>query len=352
MKRFIPVLILISLLITETVAHNPGSLIGLTVTPGDQRFTLRWTHPSIIDHTDINNFGYELKIGTSQIFLWGWTTASIASANPSYTVTGLDNGREYTYQIRAFHQPPGNSPAHNGPWSTVVVTPGIPAPTEVAPTEVAPAVRKRRRVIQKCPVGWVRSDGFAGRNRRVLLYEVNVEMDLQNRVSIYKPVSVAIYVHPDEALENLDGWKLQVALPYNQHREYLLTAENSVVVDAGFVEGGFAFIENPEDNPFPMTEIGFTGAPAPGFDYRLYDEIGRRVDFGISCYKRGDVFYVLKDTENPRVLRKVPLEDIDWNASWLIRSEWTVPTPAPAAPTAPSLVKKSVVGTWADLKKQ
>lgn len=109
----------------------------------------------------------------------------------------------------------------------------------------------------------MRSDGFAGRNRRVLLYEVNVEMDISNPVSIYKPIWVAIYVHPDEALENLDGWKLKVALPYNHHRDYLLTAENSVV-DAGFVEGGFAFIENSEEDPFPMTGVGFTGAPAPG----------------------------------------------------------------------------------------
>ena len=182
----------------------------------------------------------------------------------------------------------------------------------------------------------------------MLLYEVNLEMDISNPISIYKPIWVAIYVHPDEGLENLEGWKLQVALPYNHHRDYLLTAENSVVVEAGFVEGGFAFIENPEESPFPMVGVGFTGAPAPGFDYRLYDETGRRIDFGISCYKRGDIFQVLKEMEDPRVLRQVLLESFDWDAHYL-RSEWTVPTPAPAAP---SLVKKSVVGTWADLKKQ
>ena len=212
-----------------------------------------------------------------------------------------------------------------------------------------PATPRKRRIIQECPVGWVRSDGFAGRNRRVLIYEVKLQMDMQDRVSIYKPVWVAIYVHPDEGLENLDGWKLQVALPYNHHRDYLLTAENSVVVDAGFVEGGFAFIENPKKASFPMTGMGFPGSPAPGFDYRLYDETGRKVDFGISCYKRFDVFQVLKEMEDPRVLRNVLLESLDWDASTYIRSEWTVPVPVPAAP---SLLKKTVVGTWADLKKQ
>ncbi|MXV84076.1 hypothetical protein F4X88_13850 [Candidatus Poribacteria bacterium] len=120
-------------------------------------------------------------------------------------------------------------------------------------------------------------------------------------MSDYYRIWVAIYVHPEEVLETLEGWKLEVALPYNRHSEYLLMSENSVVVDAGFVEGSFAFIENPEATPFPMTGMGFPGSPAPGFDYRLYDDQGRRVDFGISCYKRFDVFQVLRNAEDPRV---------------------------------------------------
>ena len=208
----------------------------------------------------------------------------------------------------------------------------------------------KRKIVYQCPVGWQRSNRFGGRNWRVLLYEVNLEMDLHNRASIYKPTSVAIYVHPDEALETLDGWKLQVAIPYNHHRNYLLTAENSVVVDSEIegVEGGFAFIKNPEADPFPMVGMGFTGATVPGFDYRLYDDRGQRVDFGIACYKRGDIFQVLRNMEDPRVLRKVLLETLDWEVPY-IRSEWTVPVPVPAAP---SLIKKTIVGTWGDLKKQ
>ena len=164
--------------------------------------------------------------------------------------------------------------------------------------------------IYECPVGWVRSDRFGGPTQRVLIYEVNLEMDMSNLISIYKPVWVAIYVHPDEGLQNLEGWKLQVAVPYNHHREYLLTTENSVVVDAGFVEGGFAFIESPEENPFPMVAMGFTGATVPGFDYRLYDDTGRKIDFGIACYKQGGIFQTLKDMEDPRVLRNVLLENV------------------------------------------
>ena len=68
----------------------------------------------------------------------------------------------------------------------------------------------------------------------------------------------------------------------------------------------------------------------------------------VTGYKRGDVFQILKEMEDPRVLRNVLLESFDWDAHYL-RSEWTVPMPAPAAP---SLVRKNIVGTWADVKKQ
>ncbi|MYC74577.1 fibronectin type III domain-containing protein [Candidatus Poribacteria bacterium] len=266
----------------------------------------------------------------------GATWKSTRSTRTTYTVTGLKTGQTYTFLVRAVYV--------DGTTSRII---SHPSNTSNSAVLTVP----KRRVIQDCPVGWVRSDGFAGRTRRVLLYEVKLDMDFQNRTSIYKPDWVAIYVHPDEKLENLEGWKLQVAVPYNRHRDYLLTAENSVVVEAGFVEGGFAFIANPEENPFPMTGIGFAGSPAPGFDYRLYDHTGRRVDFGISCYKRFDIFQVLKDLEDPRVLRNVSLKDVDWNASRFIRSEWTLPIPvnAPGAPSAPGV---NLVGKWADLKKK
>ncbi len=301
---------------------NAGTTETLTVRRVNSRtVTLSWDIPTALNAQTI---AYEYSTNAGQT----WTSTN--SRNTSITLTGDGFGDlpPTQFRIRAMNQ---NA---DGTQSFVIIS--------------ASATQRQRRIIQECPVGWIRSDGFAGRNRRALLYEVKLEMELHNPISIYKPVWVAIYVHPDEGLEHLEGWKLQVALPYNRHSEYLLTAENSVVVDAGFVEGGFAFIESPQETPFPMTGMGFPGSPAPGFDYRLYDETGRRVDFGISCYKRFDVFQVLKDTEDPRVLRKVLLESFDWDSHYL-RSEWTVVTPAPAAP---SQIKGNMVGTWADLKKQ
>ena len=310
----------------------PGTPGTLNVQRVEDTAILTWSPPSDADEEVPIRYEYSSDGGST------WT--STGSTDTTYTVTGLKRGETYTFLIRAVYVREEGNPQY------------VYISHRSRSSNSAVLTFPKRRVIQECPVGWVRSDGFAGRTRRVLLYEVNLEMDMSNPISIYKPVWVAIYVHPDEGLENLEGWKLQVALPYNQHREYPLTAENSVVVDAGFVEGGFAFIENPEEDPFPMVGIGFTGSPAPGFDYRLYDETGKRVDFGISCYKRGDVFQVLKEMEDPRVLRNVSLKDIDWNASWFIRSEWTVPVPVNGFPGAPSLQGANLVGTWADLKKQ
>ena len=283
----------------------------------DQTVKLCWDIPTTFNADTITEYHYSIDDGQT------WTSTGSTNTCITLTQDGIGDLPRDQFKIRAT----------DGRRRLAIIS--------------AP----QQRIIHECPVGWVRSDGFAQPTQRVLLYEVKLDMDLHNRISIYKPDWVAIYVHPDEALENLDGWKLQVAVPYNHHRDYLLTAENSVVVDANIegVEGGFAFIENPEEDPFPMVGMGFTGALVPGFDYRLYDDTGRKVDFGIACYKQGGIFQTLKDMEDPRVLRNVLLESLDWDAATYIRSEWTVPAPAPAAP---SLVKKTIVGTWANLKKQ
>ncbi|MCY4567959.1 MAG: cadherin repeat domain-containing protein [Candidatus Poribacteria bacterium] len=305
------------------VENNPVTSNSFTVRRvGNSTVELSWNIPTGINPQAILEYHYSMDAGET------WTPTGHTDTSITINREGENTLPMNLFRVRGI--------SLNADGTARVVTFILSPPN--------------RRIIQECPVGWVRSDGFAGRNRRVLIYEVKLEMDLHNPISIYKPDWVAIYVHPDEGLESLDSWKLQVPLPYNHHREYLLTAENSVIVDSRIegVAGGFAFIENPEEAPFPMTGMGFTGSPAPGFDYRLYDETGRRVDFGISCYKRFDIFQVLKEMEDPRVLRQVLLESFDWD-QWFLRSEWTVPMPAPAAP---SLVKKSVVGTWGALKKQ
>jgi hypothetical protein len=234
-----------------------------------------------------------------------------------------------------------------------------PPPATDEPSATDEPVKIRRRIIYQCPIGWTRGSLF-GNTKKALIYELKVEADTTNRTSIYQLKSLAIYVHPDENLETLDGWTLKVGTLYNQFgKEFKFTAENSVID-----EHDFAHIENPEDIPIPMGTLGYIGQSLPSFDYRLYDATGVRVDFSISCYKAGGLTWRLWNTKDPRLLRVLPLgkseealsvqmHNLDWNTPFF-RSEWTaaIMPDLPDVPAAPSQVQKPVVGTWADLKKQ
>ena len=202
---------------------------------------------------------------------------------------------------------------------------------------------RRRRLGQPCPVGWRRQDSFGTATRRVIIRAVEVEIDRNSRSGIYKPVAIEIYADPTEKLNDLHGWKLTLAIPYNHPRDYLLTTEN-----ATFNRNGIARIESPPDTPFPMTDADFSGQILPGFDYRLFDESNTPVDFGISCYKEPGLVARLQAMASPRVERNIVIARLDWRNDYY-RSEWRVG--APTAPAAPMAVRRVLTTSWADLKK-
>ncbi len=314
---------------------NAGTTETLTVQRVNRRtVTLSWDIPTALNAQTI---AYEYSTNAGQT----WTSTN--STNTSITITGDGFGDlpPTQFKIRAMNQ---NA---DGTESFVIIS--------------AAATQPRRILLKprECPLGWTRGSVF-GNTKKALIYELKVEADPTNRTSIYQLKSIAIYVHPDENLETLDGWTLKVGTLYNQFgKEFKLTAENSVID-----EHDFAHIENPEEVPIPMSTLGYIGQSLPSFDYRLYDGAGVRVDFGISCYKGGGLTFRLWNTADPRLLRVLPLgtseaalsvqmENLDWRTPFF-RSEWTaaVMPDLPAAPAAPSQMKGNIVGTWADLKKK
>ena len=135
-------------------------------------------------------------------------------------------------------------------------------------------VTARKVIVYVCPVGWKVHSAFGDPAPRVFIHALEVAIDRNDRSGIYTPTTIEIYADPDDARTDLAGWKLTLTIPYNAPwREYALTTENSV-----FNEEGFLRIESPEADPFPMTNLTYSGQILPGFDYRLLDEKSRYCD--------------------------------------------------------------------------
>ena len=113
-------------LLKTTIPAKPA---GLTATPGNQRVTLAWTDPS---DSSITKYQVRQKAGSAD---WGsWT--DIPNSAPgetnatSYTVTGLNNGTEYRFRIRAVNA------AGDGPQSAVA-GPATPATSTASVSGIA-----------------------------------------------------------------------------------------------------------------------------------------------------------------------------------------------------------------------
>ena len=112
---------------TATPATVPAAPTDLEAAVGDTQVDLTWTKPS---NSTITKYQLRHKAGTS--FSDGddslWTDiASSGASTTSHTVTGLTNGTEYAFEIRAVNDR-GNSSAS----STVTATPTLAVPA--APT--------------------------------------------------------------------------------------------------------------------------------------------------------------------------------------------------------------------------
>ena len=114
--------------------NPPAAPTGLTATPGNGSVTLSWNDPS---DASITRYEYNLNhndTSTGNLSGWGpWTVIPGAGASTtSHTFTGLTNGKEYRYHLRAVNGGGSGGAAPNAaPWFVKAV-PGNPVP--FAPT--------------------------------------------------------------------------------------------------------------------------------------------------------------------------------------------------------------------------
>ena len=100
-------------------ALPPAAPAGFTATAGDGSVTLAWNDPA-----DSSITGYEHQVnhndtGTGNFSGWGaWQSiANSGAATTSHAVTGLTNGREYRYHLRAVNAAGNSASAPNAaPW--------------------------------------------------------------------------------------------------------------------------------------------------------------------------------------------------------------------------------------------
>ena len=132
---------------TPTPQPAPAAPTGLTATAGDQSVTLAWNDPA-----DSTITGYEYRTRYAGVAWGDWTAISAAN---SHTVTGLTNGKEYRFKLRAVNATGASKPGpQSAPWY-VAATPNIPTPD--APTGVTVSVN-----VNVMTVSWNAVSGADG----------------------------------------------------------------------------------------------------------------------------------------------------------------------------------------------
>ena len=81
-----------------TPVGAPGALASLTATAGDEEVALVWSAPADDDGTPVTGYEYRFAAG---IAVPGDTPWQSAGLNLEWTVTGLTNGQQYAFEVRA-----------------------------------------------------------------------------------------------------------------------------------------------------------------------------------------------------------------------------------------------------------
>ena len=111
----------------------PAAPTGLTATAGDGSVTLAWDDPGNVSIT-----GYEYQVRWAGVAWGAWTAISgSGAATASHTFTGLENGKEYRYHLRAVNAGGSGATAPSAsPWY-VAATPAPPPPPPATPSSVS-----------------------------------------------------------------------------------------------------------------------------------------------------------------------------------------------------------------------
>ena len=101
----------------------PGAIQDLAAAPGDERVVLSWSPPMDEGTSPVLGFDYRARKETAKNWSsWADTGVDPGATNPAYTVTNLDNGTPYAFEVQA------RSAAGNGPPSNRATGTPLPPP--------------------------------------------------------------------------------------------------------------------------------------------------------------------------------------------------------------------------------
>lgn len=115
----------------------PGAPTGVSATAGDTTALVTWTAPTVTGAAPLAD--YEVAYSSNNGSNWSSTT-SVGSAATSFTVTGLTNGTDYLFRVRALNDATVAFAAAESSWDTMTsgsaVTPssGLNPPATVSGT--------------------------------------------------------------------------------------------------------------------------------------------------------------------------------------------------------------------------
>ena len=201
------------LLLASSVAASspPAAPTGLTATAGDGSVTLAWDDPG---DASITAYEYNLNhndTSTGRLSGWGpWTAiAGSGASTTSHTFTGLVNGREYRYHVRAVNATGVSVGAPNAPpWFAAAIPATAPKPTPKpiptpAPTPApTPTPTPAPPAPPAAPTGFTATAGDGSvtlawddpSDASITAYEYNLN-------------------HNDTSTGNLSGWGPWTAIP-------------------------------------------------------------------------------------------------------------------------------------------